>query len=585
MEDKPSVDYIRTLAAGLEGKVYGTMRTEFNTWLEAYRLNFTVQRPKSAEVYIPPTAWRLVQEGSCQLVTDRPTVTLQAAAKTSEEQLSMSTMQDFAKFALLEWGALSDVEPFRECAVNVCLFGLFGLRGPTYSYDVWGIPGAKDLDPKNYGDYKKMREAVKHNIFPVSLRAMDPLTFLPDPSGRKAYCIEKYKRLAIDLHAMWPEWKGYNPEAPFQEYDYIEYSSRYWRCVLIDDMPVLKGEVQPNLHPYLPYDWYYSGWGRASANPEDRAVGLIKNVYSALKAEARQKTAYDHHIRANIYGQLRVRPGWKGILQMEPGGVTRGSEEDFGLMPQPRLNPDAYGILGITKQDITEGTYAEALSGKRAIGETSGYMKGLSVGQGRVRFRPPLERLEKAAATAIARSLLCCKYTINESVPFGIDQTLKPRDVIEPVFFRVNLEPVDPAENDRRIKQGLELLAARVISLRCMREEFAKRSDPQMRREIMVESVIHSPEIQGLLSQAAAEGWGLRKTVAELQGELDKGGMGGGIPLPGMAEGMRKSPEGIPMGKPGEVFGPNRELMTMGAMGGAEPPMSKYDMGQVDYGV
>lgn len=563
MEEKPTIKWIETLKQGLEEKVYSTMHANMKKCKAAFELDIPVVIPEgdAFEKYIPPTAFWIVQDGATQIITDRPTVEVEAVADTKKAQENQEITQKFLEHCLLQWTLMNEVSPLQECAKNKCRYGMSCLKGPLY-------------DTKAIG-------------FPLVTRAIDPLTILPDPSGRRGFIIETYKRLAMDIHASWPEWKGYDPTNPLEEVDWVEYWSPDWRCFLAGGKPVLKGEVIKNLYGFIPYDWSYSGWGTSSPDgkPEAKAMGLLNMVLSALYSEARLKTAMDNHLRQNVYQRLRVDRGSDIRPDMSPGGVTEADENEVGVMPQAQINPDTFIILGSVMQDIRSATYPEALSGTRGPGVESGYFQGLMIGQGRIKFKPPTERLQLMAASCLQKHAILLKKLIKEPIPIMGKLKIRSEQIEEPVMAKVKLEPVDPMENDRRIRQGLELLTRNVISLRTMRMDYAKVSDEEERKQILVEAVLAHPTISALMMQGAAEDWGLKREIEKM---VEKMATEMAREQPTSPTGMTPmgGPAGGPAGATPTGRGPelDRRLQRLGAFGSPEQMTSPVEEREVPFG-
>lgn len=581
-EEKPTIDWITTLRDGLRDKVYSTMHANMRKCKAAFELEIDVAVPEGFEKYIPPTAFWIVQDGATQIITDRPTVEVEAVADTKKAQENQEITQKFLEHCLWQWTLMNEVSPLQECAKNMCRYGMACLKGPLYDAKLWGRSiereGESDDDWK---ERKSAQDLDRIMNFPLFTRGIDPLTIFPDPSGRRGFIIESYKRLAIDIHASWPEWKGYDSKNLLEEIDWLEFWSPYWRCFIAGDEPVLKGEVIKNIYGFIPYDWSYSGWGTSSPDgkPEDKAMGLLNRTLSALQSEARLKTAMDNHLRVNVYQRMRITPGSNVKLDMSPGGVTEAEKEDVDLMPQPQINPDTFGILGSVMQDIRSATYPEALSGGREPGVESGYFQGLKIGQGRLKFKAPTERLQLMAASCLQKHAILLKRLIKQPIPIMGKLTIKHSQIEEPVMAKVKLEPVDPMENDRRIKQGLELLTRNVISLRSMRMDYAKVSDKEEREQILIEAVLAHPTINSVLMQGAAEDWGLKRLIEKIAAEqaMAPTGVPTGVPT-GTPMGQVPPPTGMPPGQPPEL---DRRLQRLGAPGSNEQMLSPAEVREV----
>jgi len=339
--------------------------------------------------------------------------------------------------------------------------------------------------------------------------------------------------MAIDIHNSWPEWKGYNAENPFEQIPWLEYWSRDWRSFIADETAVLNGEVIPNVYNFSPYQYKYSGWGKSSPDgkPEEKAIGLLNPIVSALKEEARFKSAMGNHLRQNIYQPYAKDPTLKGDeIRFGPGDVNEmpvkdGKIQGIALFPVAQINTDLFPILASYLNDIQNASGSALLSGNSPSGDASGYLQGILVGQGRIKYRAPLRGIETIVSEAIRKALYMVKYVIKQPVPFGGGKFIRPDDIMEPIIVNVSLEPVDPAEDDRKMKLGLELHSKDIISTKKMREEYAHVSDQEESAQILVEAIKAMPQYQALLLGEALEKYEMKSLLAKLKELEAKGGI------------------------------------------------------------
>jgi len=592
--DKPDISKITTLYTGLKDKVYSQMHENMELCHKMYNLDFAekIEVPAGFQVYIPPTAYWLVQTGANQLITDSPVVKVESVSDSEKGQQSADIVKQFAEFLLKQMESQNEASPLKECAMNLCTMGMAVLKGPLFDANSW-----KTVEPKatesneDFNARKKIADLEKRNQFPIYFRAIDPRTFYPDPSGRRRFAIERYSRLAIDIKNNWDAWGGYDANNPFQEIAWMEYWSDEYRSYLADDKAVMAEDVIKNVFNFLPYTWGFSGWGKTSPDgkPEDKAIGLLNPIISALEEESRFKSAMGNHFRQNVYQSYAVDPSIQGDIKFGPGEINQnvpvrnGVIEGIALFPVARINPDTYPILSSVMTDIQNSSASALLSGTSPQGDVSGYLRGLEIGQGRIKYRAPLRTLENMAANAIKQALYLIKHVIQQPVPFAAGKFITPDDIMEPVIVTVSLQPQDPAENDRKIKLGLELEAKEIISKRTCREDYAGRSDVQESQQILIEKIKQMPQYQALLLGQALEQYEMKALLEKLKAAEASDVLQAAIPLTGRVTGEQGPMAG------GQIPGQNAarivEQQRLGPSGGTAPLGSQPELGIVNSGI
>lgn len=583
----PTLNDILTLYTGLKDTVYAQMHRNMEDCHTMYNLDFEdrIDVPKGFKVYVPPTAYWIVQTGSNQLITDSPTVDVESVSDTEKAQKSADIEREFAEFLLKQMEIQNEVSPLKECAINICGSGMCVLKGPIFDIKAWRVLERKQGESES--DYKervKSDNIEKRSNFPFYYRAIDPRRFYPDPSGKRQFAFESYKRMALDVKSSWPQWDGYSNDTPFKELDWIEGWHKDWRTYLADTKAIFSKDVIPNLYGFIPYAWGYSGWGKTSPDgkPEERAVGLLNPIISALEEEARFKSAMGNHFRQNVYQPYAKDPTIDGDFTMGPGEiietpVKNGLVDGIAPFPVARINPDTFPILGSVLQDIQNTSASALLSGQGPNGDTSGYLQGILMGQGRIKFRPALNTLELMASTVIRNTLYLIKHVIKQPVPFAGGKIIRPDDIMEPIIINVSLEPTDPAENDRKLKSGMDLHSRKIISTRTMREDYAGVSDVEESEQILIETIKAMPQYQALLLGEAMENYEMKALVEKLKQLQNSGGIAGqAAPY---IEGQGEIPAGMDikkiqrLGPPGSVNAlgslPENNIVNTGIPGAA----------------
>ena len=528
MRPKPTIQDIQDWKQKLETDIYAAMFAKMREVRDYYQLNFSVDNiPSGFAQHIPPTAYTKIETGVNQIITDVPEVQVIESATTQKASANRDATQEFCNYCLQQWELMNDTPPAREAAKNLMVYGLGYVKGPLYLPRMWGAP-PQSKEGENESDYNKrvsLYEMRKRANFPIILRAIDPLTALPDPSGRLGFVIEFYKRLAGDVKSMWPEW-DMGKWQPFDEVDWLEYWDEDWRYFEADGKPILKGGVMRNLYGFVPYGMAYSGFGKSSpeGKPEDKAIGLLHPVLSSLRAEARQMSAWDAHLLLNIFGRyLTTEDPTKVIPDMSPGAINQvpslnPANPSIALMPQAAINRDLYAYLPMVQRNIDLATVGLSLGGERPQGVGSGYHEGLLIGQGRLKFRSPRRALENIFSRALTNACYLLSRVVQEPMPLVGKKIIKPEQIEEPVVITLNFEPQDPEENDRRLQHGLAMWTQGAISWETAAKDYWRIDQPTEEfKKIMVERVLRRPEIEATLGMAAVEDWGMREMLNLIQ--------------------------------------------------------------------
>ena len=384
--------------------------------------------------------------------------------------------------------------------------------------------------------------------FPIRLLAPEPMTIYPSPDeeyGEPSYVFEIYQRTVADIMRKYPNWKPNKSYKPYENVEWVEYWSPKWRCFWADEIPVLKGGIQPNIYKRVPYIHGYSGLGRKSKDgkPEKLVVGLLRHLHSMFGAEVRLLSFIDSVIgnwaMPRIYGDEDVNAD---EIDMSPGTVTKlpGLREGAWKISEGFAPPGAvFQYIGLINSLIQEGGISKSLQGQAPQGVDVGYMYALLVGQARLRFGAPMKNMQVGLERALGFGAYLIENVIKKPVTVQTmrtgkftETTIKPEDFNGYYKVNVKLEPIDPQLNDQKSLLGFRLWQGGGISHSSFLEEYAGK--PNATREmanIVAEKTVMSEEFAQVALMAAVKKFGIEEVIGLLKAQQQKGaGSQPGVP-------------------------------------------------------
>jgi len=539
------------LESKLRTDIYGARNTRMKEQAEVRNLQFAVAVPKDFEKYsyIPPTGWAIVENATDQIVIDKPTVEVKPRKDSADAQEDAGILTDYYQSQLWKWHVDAQMPPLREIVKNIM----------TYGMTVGKICWDSSLYLKKYdigdGGSVKLREGYQKDIREyntILLETPDPTTIFPDTARRPRFVIESYERFGSDIKDSWPTWEC-SEEEMYRLFRWIEYTDIGEYVCIVKDQEIHR---IPNPYGFIPYEIAYSGYGKYSPDGkiEDKTIGILWPAIAAIKQQASLKTSYDISLRQNIFPQRVKRRGASVEWNLELGGVTETDniKEDFILLEQGRLNPDAAMRLAQLDEEIQTATYSDIISGMRMPGLQSGYDTRLHMYGAAKHFDAPQNGVEALLSRLLGRCAQLIETKINEPFPIFYDasKTIKPSNIKGHYLCKVTLETMDPLRDREFIMLGAELYSRGVVDMPFFHEKFLKSPSPPLRKGILRDLILSSPPALQALAMEAIKDFGLESAIQDLMAK------GQGLP----------SPEG------GRAYEP-RKLMAGGMEQPFQPPV------------
>ncbi len=511
-EQAPTADDILAKVDNLLS-YYGPMHARFREAWDAYDGQMAIPVANGFEKYIPPTAKGLVDTAVDHQISSNPIITAPPAKQTAKSQATADLMEKYAQTFLNYNAARQVIPPPREVTKQMAICGMGVFKGPLYDEGWWVTR-----------DKRQWQQS-----FPFIFRAVNPLDVLPDPSvfwgGSSGAVIEVGSKTADEIEK---EWEVSLPGRTGSELvDWIEYTSPSWRAYMADGRMVWG--PKRNQYGLVYYDICFSGMGTQNGKPEALAVGLLWPILSALKLEARTKTAMDAVVQQDAYEQLVSDIDLSGIKWgAGPGSVTH-IPKDANIRPlhPARNSAHLYQFAGMVAEDIRNGGVAEVLEGRSSPGTPAGYLESLRISQAKLKFGQSINTLENKVALILSK--LC--YLTERLIPDPISiwgrqesgtysETIDPADINGNTTFYVSFENQTPEENDRRSLVGLQLWRAGAISWQRFADRYLRLQDTTAeQKQMLIEKIMHDPQVMQALAQGAITDWGMSDFVKRIQAQ------------------------------------------------------------------
>jgi len=531
---KPTVAELKTKLTERQ-LYYGPLHERWKICRDFYDGNIPVPVPKSFEKYVPPTARAIVDTIVDHYITQHPVVTVPPSSLKRISQESADKLEKFYNAIIHQNDILSIIPPEREGAKQLGLYGMCVFEGPWID--------ERYLDDETY--------------FPFRYKPINPFHFFPSPSyfwERSGDVIKAYEKTVSEVKQTWPKWKTARRDT--DKVKCIQYVSNEY-VMFVADEDVL--DDKNNMWGFIPYRTAFNGMGLLTDKPEDMAVGILWPTISALKAEARLKTAADAIVRLGAYPPLKVNFDPASLnIDIIPGSlnyVPEGSRvEKMWELDVPK---DIYNNIAMVSDDIEHATMPRIVYGENPPGVTSGYHARTNVSEAGLKFQQGLDGLELAMNDILGNCArlfeknIPGELTIWGTLPKGqYNETIKGTDIQGHYICNVNLESSKPEENERKALSGLQMYTAGAISLKTYHERYADIADHTGEfKQMLVEGILKQPQILQALASGAAQDWGIDEYI---QQEQEKQSKAGNVPQ----EQMPQSIMGMPTGNPVAPAGP-----------------------------
>jgi len=278
---------------------------------------------------------------------------------------------------------------------------------------------------------------------------------------------------------MWPHLKGRlkETENKTNTVEYVSYFDKYYRCDLVDDLPVLKvrGGVAKHNYGFIPYVLIESGLGNLGrdAEPEKRYVGMLRYINDVLVSESRNYSVSDVVFKREawlggyIIGEKAsaIGPLTQEYGKWTPIDIPIGEVEIKNWEPQLPAD-EITRHLDRTHAIISEHAAPRSVRGLAETNVRSGAHQRLVTGEAGLRYKYSSPAFQFGAA----RILENCAKLFKNVVPHDLrvwnrgatedtafNEVIKRQDINEPFNYHVEFAPISEEDEYRRHDDLLRL--------------------------------------------------------------------------------------------------------------------------------
>ena len=509
----------------LETKVYNIAHNNVKEDDRLIDQDIDCKQPKGEPEHVPPDALREMRKSANQVFVETHSFKFNNNDTQKEKDLNERLEKVF------EWAIESnDVE--NEGAVGDDLAwdisrGFSCLKGPTWD-----------------------AELLAEGKCPIVFSPVELLNVFPDPAGR--YVIEAGDMYAEEIEENVRKW---NEDKKLKIKFEIDWVSRYknneklrWIEFWSKDKRMFavasqgtKGaahavsEMGKNRLGYIPFPRSYSGWGmgRSRGKIEDRMVGRLKGMRSAIQARAMGMSATLGFLRYNVWpttmypveaqeffktGSYAVRPGARMAVPHQ--FLIDGTASK--VMERGNIAQELPFYLGMSAADIEGLGGGDAIQGGGDASD-SGLKQMTRIRQASLDYKKPRRGLEGMYSENFTNTI---KLLANEVV-VGKDQLnldgvkIKPDEIDTSTRATFIFEFKDPIKDRDTLETGERLQERKSITQMEFRELYAKLpdNDTYYERLIAEEMLLSDPQARMLAFQQ----WAAENGYVPAGGAVDTG--------------------------------------------------------------
>jgi hypothetical protein len=414
-------------------------------------------------------------------------------------------------------------QPFREVVKNLLLRG-----------EAW-------INPLNNTDW----DDNKDKYIPIQFLTPDPLNVFASPeeiNGIPEQVVICYQRSPRIVKEKYPDWV--RPDnATGKTVKWRVWFDKNYRYYEADGVPVLKGEIQPNILGEVPFIHGYSGFGKSSpdGNPESMAIGRLLKVRDLLIQECAINSRNDSilHKYAQPNKTLFIPAGsefnmdeFKRVFDMSAGALNVIPVPDGARFEDTKVEPSQisynhyYAIRNRIAQEAppvmaglpsgTSGRQEDIVGANYirrfdSIVETTEYMFSLALQMGS-------RIIDKIPGWKIITQWV--------QQPDGTKKeiTVDTNDFKNIGSVTVKLKSADPIEDDRKLMAGRTLVNDGRIDWTTFLVDYAGYT-PEKANQIIVKTiaekvVMNNPEILNAIAAKGIEKLGLADQISKLDQQL-----------------------------------------------------------------
>lgn len=368
------------------------------------------------------------------------------------------------------------------------------LRGEAWIY----IPHRPDLAQ---WEGKSSWQEMYPDIIPVHFILVDPLVVFHEPTedvdGQPTRVLCSYKRLATDIHTLYPHWSKYDSSRPDAEIDFMLYVDKDTIYAEADEEALFTDKTgklvnedgrRSNLYGCMPFAHVYSGWGTETANkaPDKLAYSRTRMIRGRVEEDAAIALDFAYNIHATAWK-------FRTIITAEELGADFAKEyhpEEPGRLSILVLPPSARKELEETQVfDAPVFAYRDRIKADLAMAYpaplrgiasgSSGRQEDILSSAGLSFYDCAVENNSTLWAEAFLRALKI-SYALSGMLP----PELQVGDLDSLSEIKVNTRRSDPLESLRKAADGDRKYQLGIIDLKTNLIEYQGKTQAEA-KEIM----------------------------------------------------------------------------------------------------
>jgi len=536
--NKPTVEDIMTRWQDAS-QYWGVLHA--NQWDDytMFNLEQQVNVPDGYNVIRPATAHSIIFTAADHIAGDTPQVEVPEAGLSKKAQERSESLEHGLQDALHRFQSDYAENPLRTLVVNGLWSGQMVSKGPIFDGDEWGMePIESDYDAKDeYQSDMEEYELTKRLTWPFYWRAEDPRFVYPDPGtvGKK-WVIVRSQRTAGSIQQQWKSWDmrldGMSPSDPPLRSgalcDFIEYWDESYRGYLVGGASIdpkfpssnpnakFLDVVRSHRYRKPPFQIRSAGYGLDSGLPHERFRSLLYPARSLINAEIGAYSQRDALMRRTAWTQV-LTPIGSGFDSVQPGTVKEMKAEDIEhTKPFSEINPQVIAAIDAEIEQLSEAiqqaTFPNVVQGIKAKGIASGYGQNSLVAQAKVKYGAAVINLSSLMSEFLVDFGHCIQHVVQETVPVWgqtrwgkAGSVLDPKEIDDLRYVIVNINPKLPTDDANDLAMAQIALQLGLVDIDTAITTYLHFNNPgEIRTKIMRDKALQSPEIQRILSLAAA---------------------------------------------------------------------------------
>lgn len=524
-----------------------------NQWEDyvMFNLEQVVNVPEGYNVIRPATAHSIIFTAADHIAGDSPQVEVPEAGLSKKAQERSEALEHGLQDSLWRFQSAYPENPVRTLVINGLWSGQMISKGPIFDGDEWGLEpvGSDYEDVTEFESASEEYERTKRLSWPFYWKAEDPRFVYPDPGTvGQEWVIVRYQRTAGSIKQQHKSWDmrltGMSPSDPplksGQLLDFIEHWDKNFRHYLVGtasadarnpgplENRTLLDQAREHRYGKPPFQIRSAGYGLDSGLPHERFRSLLYPARSLINAEIGVMSQLDAIMRRTAWTQV-LTPIGSGFDSVMPGTVKEMRPEDIEhTRPFSEIQPAVVQALlqeaEFISQQIQEATFPNVVQGIKAKGIASGYGQNSLVAQAKVKYGAAVINLSSLLSEFLVDFGTCIQHVVGEVVPVWgqtrwgkADSKLDPKEIDDLRYVIVNINPKLPTDDANDLAMAQIALSLGLVDMDTAIAEYLHFPNPgEIRTKVMRDKALQSPEIQRVLSLAAAMEGGYIDYVLEM---------------------------------------------------------------------